>query len=422
MLHKKRLVIAGVLFVATIAIVIAVATVAYILFLRPSSKTVAMYGATAVGVPNGPATTKSIGPVGGSIASPDGRITVDVPPNAVPGPVNFSIQPITNLAQGGLGNAYRLEPAGRTFAMPVKVSFKYDAQDLEGTVPESFAVAYQDATGVWQAFKTAHIDQANKAITVPTTHFTDWSFMAAYRLIPTRMTLRVGQTGWIDFAHCDRVSHGIVNWLLGREFCSSEKHAWWESYNRAPRIWTCNYGKVVPSGSGAEYTAPAKRPQSGMDAVHFNYQLTNSETGDSIDGSFVCLITIVERGYRASGESHDVVYSGVICDLEKPFTVNATGLANFDFKFVPSGPTKGAEGTVSYSSTYYPGGVPVVEGGSGSYQVEGIDTDKPRIILTLNSKATGTLTSRRLTVRVPRAMAGTVAINLTPAESECDKK
>jgi hypothetical protein len=123
MFKKKRLVMAAVLVVATIMIVIAVAIVAGMLFLS-SSNTVAMPGATAVGTPNGPATTKSIGPAGGSIASPDGRIVVDVPPNALPGPVDFSIQPITNLAHGGLRNAYRLEPGGHNFATPVKVSFK----------------------------------------------------------------------------------------------------------------------------------------------------------------------------------------------------------------------------------------------------------------------------------------------------------
>src|SRR6266542_2437764 len=145
MLNKKRLITAIVLFVVTITIVIAAATIALILF-RSSSNTLAMPGATAVGVPNGPATTKSIGPAGGSITSTDGRIVVDVPPNALPNPVDFSIQPITNLAHGGLGNAYRLEPGGHNFATPVKVSLKLDDKDLKA----SPAVAYQDPTGVWQ--------------------------------------------------------------------------------------------------------------------------------------------------------------------------------------------------------------------------------------------------------------------------------
>ena len=90
MFKKKRLITAAVLVLATIMIVTAVAIVAEVFFLRGSSDTVALPGVTAVGVPHGPATTKSIGPEGGSIASPDGRIVVDVPPSALTGPVDFS--------------------------------------------------------------------------------------------------------------------------------------------------------------------------------------------------------------------------------------------------------------------------------------------------------------------------------------------
>ena len=49
----------------------------------------------------------------------------------------------------------------------------------------------------------------------------------------------------------------------------------------------------------------------------------------------------------------DETYSGVICDLEKPFTVNVTGLGDFAVKFVPSSPTTG---TANYTSSYMPGG------------------------------------------------------------------
>ncbi len=137
MFNKRRLIIAAGLVVATITIVIAVAIVAGILFLRSSGDTVAMASATAVGVPNGPATTKSIGPAGGSITSTDGRITVDVPPNAVTATVDFRITPITNLGKGGVGNAYRLEPNEQKFATPIKVSFKYDAEGFKDAAPES---------------------------------------------------------------------------------------------------------------------------------------------------------------------------------------------------------------------------------------------------------------------------------------------
>ncbi len=124
------------------------------------------------------------------------------------------------------------------------------------------------------------------------------------------------------------------------------------------------------------------------------------------------LLDSLRCGYRASGESHDEVYSGVICDLAKPFTVNGTGLANFAFKFVPSSsPTKG---TASYTSSYQM----VTEEGAGSYTVAGIDTDKPQIVLTI-SKSTATVMGHS----VPASKSGIVYINLTPLleSGECTK-
>lgn len=59
--------------------------------------------ATEVGTPQGAKATRSIGPAGGTLASPDGRLTLTVPADALKETVAFSIQPVTNNAEGGLG-------------------------------------------------------------------------------------------------------------------------------------------------------------------------------------------------------------------------------------------------------------------------------------------------------------------------------
>ena len=266
MANRKRLITAAVLVVATIMIVIAVAIVAGIFFLRGSSDTVAMPGATAVGVPNGPATTKSIGPAGGSIASPDGRITVDVPPNAVSGPVDFSIQPITNLAHGGVGSAYRLEPGGQKFAPPIEVSFKFDAQDLKGYSPETLAIAYQDPTGVWQSFRTVNIDQASKTLTVSTTHFTDLSVWTI-RLSPEKATLRVGETQLIAVEGCiEKDDWGSkLKTLLGIQTCNF--------FMPRENSWSVNVGTIAMVPGAVLYTAPAKKPSPNVATVRLVYTL-----------------------------------------------------------------------------------------------------------------------------------------------------
>jgi len=405
MLNKRRLVTAAVLVGATIAIVIAVAIVAGIFFLRPSADTVAMTAATTVGVPNGPATKRSIGPAGGSIISPDGRITVDVPPNAVSTPVDSSIQPITNLAHGGVGSAYRLEPGGQKFAPPIEVSFKFDVQDLKGYSPGTLAIAYQDPTGVWQSFRTVNIDQASKTLTVSTTHFTDFSVWTI-RLSPEKATLRVGETQLISVQGCiEKDGWGSrIKTLLGIQTCNF--------FMPQDNAWSVNVGTITMVPGAVLYTAPGKKPTPNVATVRLVYKLRGALQKDAR----TCEITIVDRGYTASGESHDETYSGVICDLAKEFTVNGSGLANFAFKFVPS--SNPANGTVSYSSSYAPGGAPAIESGSGSYEVKGIETDNPRIVLTID-KATASVMGHS----VQPSKAGTVLIKLTPAgPDECTRK
>lgn len=119
---------------------------------------------TEVGTPVGDKVTKDVGPAGGTLSSGDGRLKLTVPPNVVSELVSFSIQPITNKADNGLGNAYRLEPDGRTFSTPLEISVSYDDKDLEGTVPKALSMAYQDGKGAWHAQRSTKLDQSAKTI------------------------------------------------------------------------------------------------------------------------------------------------------------------------------------------------------------------------------------------------------------------
>lgn len=352
--------------------------------------------ATEVGEATGPAATKSIGPEGGSIASPDGRMTLKIPPNVVPAAINFSIQPITNKAEGGLGNAYRLEPDGQKFAAPVEISLKYDDHDLEGTVPEALTVAYQDENKAWHLQKLAKLDQAAKTLTVSTRHFTDWSWLARVHLEPAAAKLYVGETQEIFLMQCKE--SGLIDWVFGLPAKCLRVPT-----SRSDLRWSLDgKGEIVMQNQGATYYTPARKPSPNVAVVHADFDVEKWDENklDTMHVTLFTTITIVDRGYKVSGTSHDTVYSGVVCDLEKPFTVNATGLASFAVKFVPLGPTSG---TASYSSNY--GGM-VAETGKGTYTVGGVETEKPTIIWTLGGTATvaGRSTSA----------SGTVNLDLTP--------
>ena len=296
--------------------------------------------ATPIGVPDGSAIRTSIGPDGGSVASKDGKIVVNVPRGAVKAATEFAIQPITNQARGGLGKAYRLEPNGETFAVPIEVSFAYTDKDIESVVPEAFSVAYQDQSGVWQAFTTARVDQASKMVTISTSHFTDYSLWT-YSLSPQKATLRVGETQAIALIGCYRANspiNRIRGWFgIGPRTCLTENV-------RDSSTWSANYGTIAPTGdsrnSVALYTAPAKKPSPNVDVVRFVY---TKRFSDGITDVRTAEITIVDRGYRASGQDGPTAYWGVVCDLTKPFEVMGKHpLFNFPFKFVPESPTTGS--------------------------------------------------------------------------------
>ena len=418
MSRKGRLITVVVLIVGALALVAIVAIVAGIWFLRPSNKTELVTVATDVGKPNGPATTKSIGPAGGSIASPDGRITVTVPPNDVPGPVEFSITPITNQAQGGIGNAYRLEPNGQKFATPVEVSFKYTDQDLEGTVPEALTVGYQDEKRAWHLQKMAKLDQAAKIITISTTHFTDEAFMARLRLEPPSVTLHVGESKTIHLLQCE--DQGLWNRLWSRPLdCSSVEGGKLEWKLDGP-------GGISASEEvrGTLYKAPAKRPTPNLARVFLkaDFYFWNSDTGvtSQIQKTFESRITIIGNGYRASGGIGDVVFSGKICDLAGPFSVytNHPLLPRIDFAPFPD--SRFPEGTTGVwvipGNTVGGGGAYAKGNAKGDYTVEGPEIQRTGIV----ANGMTTITGWNAYASATKTKGGPVHIVLTPLTgNEC---
>ena len=349
------------------------------LFSSKTSDSEVVFAATEVGAPEGPSATKNIGPAGGTLASPDGRLTLTVPQNELTETLQFSIQPITNKSEGGIGHAYRLEPSGRTFTAPLAITIRYDDKDLEGTIPGALSLAYQDDSGAWHAQRSAKLDPEKKTLTVSTTHFSDWSWVSRLRLSPTQAALHVGETQYIELNYCGEP--GFVDRLLKRPInCTSV------STSTNDVTWALvgeGHIEIAAHGRGLTYTAPARKPSLNvayvfMDVVLEQWGQTQLEKKDL---KLHTTITILDRGYRASGQAGDVTYSGLVCDLNQPFTViGKHPLSDFVFNFVPAGP---AAGTMSFVWSWK-----VITGkGNGSYTVEGVDTDNPRIQLQVSSSA-----------------------------------
>ncbi len=388
-----------------LVILVILCALGFILFLPKTRSTEeVIFVPTEVGTPEGPKVTKNIGPEGGTLSSPDGRMTLTVPPNALTETIPFSIQPITNKAAGGIGLAYRLEPDGKTFATPLQVSVHYDDKDLEGTVPEALSIAYQDKKGAWHAQRSAKLDQEAKTLTISTTHFTDFATFPRLRINPPQTTLYVGESRTIGLTNCPEP--GFLDKLLSRPVAC-------DSIPKGKREWSLRGPgaiEVQSDGASVNYTAPAKKPTPNTATVYIEMEMFawNTKTGEAtkVSKTFATKITIIDRGYKATGQSRDSVISGVVCDLEKPFSLNAKDpLGSFDFNFVPANSTSG---TVSWSVNYHIAS----ESGSGTYTVAGDSGAGYKIEMKIGATAT--------VMGYSKSVQGTGSINLTPLETnEC---
>jgi len=157
---------------------------------------------TEPGAPTGAAVHATIGAAGGDVASSDGRITVRIPAGALASDVDVSVQPISNLAPGAKGAAFRLEPSGIEFAAPVTIEFRYEDADLEGTAAEALYVSFQDEQGRWWLQGGPEVDPAAKTVRVATSHFSDWSLLAGWSLDPMRAEVKVRRNRALRVVFC----------------------------------------------------------------------------------------------------------------------------------------------------------------------------------------------------------------------------
>lgn len=129
------------------------------------------------GLPTGRVSHLAIDGLGGLVVSPDGRLTLTVPPGAVAAGVDFTIGEITNTAPGGVGVAYRLGPSGLAFAVPVVLTFGAAAAPAP---VDGLAIAVQDApTGWWVRPQGITRDAGTTTLAVAADHFSDWALVTA---------------------------------------------------------------------------------------------------------------------------------------------------------------------------------------------------------------------------------------------------
>jgi Putative metal-binding motif len=109
-----------------------------------------------------PATATVIGISGGTAMSDDGRITVEIPAEALVASIPIGIARVINFPGAVLSPMYDIGPAGTRLARPARVTFKPDGADLAaaGVDLTSVRIARYTAGGQWLELDQAAVSAA----------------------------------------------------------------------------------------------------------------------------------------------------------------------------------------------------------------------------------------------------------------------
>ena len=109
---------------------------------------IALFGPTEIGKPDGTPVSQKIGKEGETIISSDYKITLIIPRGALIAETLISIQPTGNFAKESMGKAYQLEPSGIQFQIPLRLIFHYTDKEMDGQSPQAMGIASQNEKGI----------------------------------------------------------------------------------------------------------------------------------------------------------------------------------------------------------------------------------------------------------------------------------
>lgn len=254
---------------------------------------------TDIGAATGENSSALIGPSGGTVYSADGKLSVVIPAGALSANTTIAIQPITNKGPLGLGLAYRLQPEGVNFAIPVKLEFHYDDQLLNGIPADFLWIITQVSDGSWNAMLHGIVDTNTKTVSVETTHFSDWtlgkfidlSITPAVSVVRKNQSVELKVTGFVrDNAVQDEDELAPLIPILENQdgltpltpippvesrFMSFKVKQWMLNGVISP-VSNTN-GSLSSNMNNATYTAPGSKPKVNPVSVSVQLESSNKE-------------------------------------------------------------------------------------------------------------------------------------------------
>jgi hypothetical protein len=263
---------------------------------QPDSLTVKylrMDSVTAMGKPIGEQVSQEIGKEGGTIISDDGRIELIFPEDVLNKKKKIKIQPVTNLAANGSGNAYQMEPSGTQFQKPVTLVFHYVENEMTATPAEFKGIAWQDENGRWQAMPEVSLDTVAKTITTQINHFSTYSSFDKIILRPQQARVKVEKSIQMEIHFV--VSDPEADIVLPPKLPSPQ----W-TVNSIP-FGNSDVGRITPSTTNnARFTAPVSVPDGNPVAVAAELKGLQFKFNKKVfkDPALVSHLLIYDKAYR----------------------------------------------------------------------------------------------------------------------------
>lgn len=115
-------------------------------------------------VPAAIPSSATIGPLGGSVQSDDGRLTFRIPAGALSGPASVAVQTSAATVMNGAGAAYDITTDAPAFAKSPLVTVGYSPDDLAGSSTDYLDLAVQSAGSLY-ALDGASCDASRRTLT-----------------------------------------------------------------------------------------------------------------------------------------------------------------------------------------------------------------------------------------------------------------
>jgi hypothetical protein len=254
-----------------------------------------MDSVTALGKPIGEEVSQEIGKDGGTIVSDDGRIELIFPEGALSTKKKIKIQPVTNLAANGSGNAYQMEPLGTEFQKPVTLVFHFSENEFTGTSAEFKGIASQDEKGKWQVMPEVLLDTVAKTITTQINHFSSYAPFDKIVLRPQQARVKVEKSIQMEI-------HFVISDLdAGIALPPTIPNPQWTVNSIA--FGNSFVGTIKPlTTNNATFTAPAGLPDDNPVAVAAELKGLQFTFNKKIfkDPALVSHLLIYDKAYRIS--------------------------------------------------------------------------------------------------------------------------